>query len=63
MAGEFIGQNSEKDATRNHSTKRLVPIEQVVSRLVIFYEFPIGSFVKLCSAVVAILVGGWGHPT
>ena len=39
----------------------MVPIGQVVLDKKIFNEFPIGSNVKLSSAVVAILVGGRGH--
>jgi hypothetical protein len=38
--------------------QNLVLIEQMVSDEDFLWEFPIGSYVKLSSAVVAILVGG-----
>ena len=41
----------------------LVSVEQVVSRLLIFSKFPLGSYVNIYLAVVAILVGGLVNPT
>jgi hypothetical protein len=38
--------------------KNLVLIEQMVSDRRFLWEFPIGSYAKLSSAVAAILVGG-----
>ena len=39
----------------------LVLFEEVIPQDKIFNEFPIRSYVKLSSAVAAVMVGRWGH--
>ena len=61
MAGGVIGYNSERDPTNDYSTKVWFDLRKEFHRKRFLIEFPIGSYVKLSSAMAAILVGGRGH--
>ena len=53
----ITGHNFGRGPSKDHSTKVLLQLAQWFLRRRFLWEFPIGSYVKLSSAVVAILVG------
>ena len=57
----IIGHNSGRGPSRVHSTKVWLQLAQWFLRRRFLCEFPIGSYVKLGSAVGAILVEGPNH--
>ena len=60
MTGEVIRYNSERGPPKDYFSKVWFKLNKKFERR-FFNEFPIGSNVKLSSAVAAILVGGRGH--
>ena len=54
----ITGHNFGRGPSKDHSTKVWLQLAQWFLRRRFLCEFPIGSYVKLSSAVVAILVGG-----
>ena len=52
----ITGHNFGRRPSKDHSTKVLLQLAQWFLRRRFLWEFPIGSYVKLTSAVVAILV-------
>jgi hypothetical protein len=54
----MYGHNFGRGPSKDHSTKVLLQLAQWFQTRRILWEFPIGSYVKLSSAVVVILVGG-----
>ena len=61
MAGGVIRYNSERGPTKDHFSKVMFKLNKLFETRRFFNEFPIGSNVKLSSAVGAILVGRRGH--
>jgi hypothetical protein len=57
MEDGITGQNFGSWPSKDHSTKVWLQLAQWFLRRRFLCEFPIGSYVKLSSAVVAILVG------
>ena len=60
MEGGSVGHNCERDPPKDHPCQVWFNLVQGFQRRKFKCEslFPIGSYVKLSSAVVAILVGG-----
>jgi hypothetical protein len=54
----ITGHNFGRGPSKDHSTKVWLQLAQWFLRRRFLCEFPIGSYVKLSSAVAAILVGG-----
>ncbi len=54
----ITGHNFGRGPSKDHSTKVLLQLAQWFLRRGFLCEFPIGSYVKLSSAVGAILVKG-----
>jgi hypothetical protein len=54
----ITGHNFGRGPSKDHSTKVWLQLAQWVLRRRFLYEFPIGSYVKLSSAVGAMLVEG-----
>jgi hypothetical protein len=54
----ITGHNFGRGSSKDHSTKVLLQLAQWFLRISFLCEFPIGSYVKLSSAVGAILVEG-----
>ena len=59
----ITGHNCGRGPSKDHSTKVWLHLAQWFLRRRFLCEFPIGSYVKLSSAVGAILVGGPNHRT
>ena len=59
----ITGHNFGRGPSKDHSTKVLLQLAQWFLRRRFLCEFPIGSYVKLSSAVGAILVKGPNHRT
>jgi hypothetical protein len=53
----ITGHNFGRGPSKDHSTKVWLQLAQWFLRRRFLWEFPIGSYVKLSSAVAAILVG------
>jgi hypothetical protein len=59
----ITGHNFGRGPSKDHSTKAWLQLAQWFLRRRFLCEFPIGSYVKLSSAVGAILVEGPNHRT
>ena len=61
LAGGVIGYNSKRGSPKDHFKKVWFKLSKLFQMRRYFNEFPIGTNVKLSSAVAAILVDGRGH--
>ena len=63
LEGGITGHNCGRESSKDHSTKVWLQLAQWFLRRRFLFELPIGSYVKLGSAVGAILVEGPNRQT